>query len=174
MKNTVVFLTALLLLWIAGCSWYYVCKVRNDCQAAALVAQEETRPESVTIDTLPAPQAETLASPPPPYSLAFETGKSSCLLTDGDRSYLAQIKQYLSENPGKKVIVTGHADNTGSDEINQRLSAQRAAYLRQQLLDAGVDENSIETAAKSYLEPVGDNSTPEGRAKNRRVEIKIN
>jgi outer membrane protein OmpA-like peptidoglycan-associated protein len=174
MKKTVIFITALLLLWITGSSWYYVCKVRNDCQAAALIIQEEIRPESVTTDTLPNPQAEAQASPPPAYSIEFETGKSSCLLTDEDRIYLTQIKQYLSENPGIRVIVTGHADNTGSDEVNQKLSAQRAAYLRQQLVDAGIDDNSIETAAKSYLEPVADNSTPEGRAKNRRVEIKIN
>ncbi|MBN1791624.1 MAG: OmpA family protein [Bacteroidales bacterium] len=174
MKNNVIFITALLLLWIAGSSWYYVCKVRNDCQAAALLTQEETQPESVTTDTLPTPLAEVQASPPPDYSVEFETGKSSCLLTDGDRSYLAQIKQYLSENPGKRIVVTGHADNTGSDEINQKLSAQRAKYLRQQLVDAGIENSSIQTAAKSYLEPVADNSTPEGRAKNRRVEIKIN
>ncbi len=174
MKNTVIFITALLLLWIAGSSWYYVCKVRNDCQAAPLVTQGETQPESLTTDTLPAPQAEVQASPPPAYSVEFESGKASSLLSDEDKSYLSQIKQYLSENPGKSVIVTGHADNTGSDEINQKLSAQRAAYIKQQLVDAEITESRIETEAKSYLEPVADNSTPEGRAKNRRVEIKIN
>ena len=174
MKNTVVFLTALLLLWIAGCSWYYVCKVRNDCQAASLVTQEENQPVSVTADTLTASQAEVQTSPPPAYSLVFELGKSTCQVTDGDRSYMTQVKQYLSENPGKKVMVTGHADNTGSAEVNQRVSAHRAEFIKQQLLDAGIAESSIETAAKSYLEPIADNSTPEGRAKNRRVDIKIN
>lgn len=174
MKNTVVFLTALLLLWIAGCSWYYVCKIRKDCQTASLITQEENQPVSVTADTITAPQAEIQASPPPAYFLGFETGRSKCQISDADKSYMDQVKIYLTGNPGKKVMVTGHADNTGSADINQRLSAQRAAFIKQQLVDSGLAESSIETAAKSYLEPIADNSTPEGRAKNRRVEIKIN
>jgi outer membrane protein OmpA-like peptidoglycan-associated protein len=174
MKNTVIFLTALLVLWIAGCSWYYVCKIRNDCQASSLIAQVENQPESVTADTSTTPQVEVQASPPPAYAVGFGSGKSSCQLTDVDKNYIDQIKLFLSENPGRKVTVTGHADNTGSDELNQKISTQRAAFIKQHLVDAGIAESSIETTAKSFLEPIADNSTPEGRAKNRRVEIKIN
>jgi peptidoglycan-binding protein ArfA len=174
MKNTVIFLTALLVLWIAGSSWYYVCKVRNDCQAASLNTQVENRPGSLTTDTLATPQVEVQASVPPAYTLGFESGRSSCQITTVDKNYFDQIKLFLSKNPDSKVTVTGHADNTGSDALNQKISTQRSAFIKQRLVDAGIAESSIETAAKSSLEPIADNNTPEGRTKNRRVEIKIN
>jgi len=77
----------------------------------------------------------------------------------------------LGSEPQMRVRVVGHTDNTGSDAINDPLSLRRAESVRDYLSDRGVATSRIEVSGRGSREPVATNDTPEGRAKNRRVEI---
>ena len=89
-----------------------------------------------------------------------------------------QIKAYREEaraelSRADKIKITGHTDNTGSADYNMKLSLQRAEAVRDYLVSLGVDPNKMEVSGEGVTKPVADNSTPEGRAKNRRVEIEV-
>lgn len=80
---------------------------------------------------------------------------------------------YLKENERKGVLLVGHADNQGTDAYSVGLSRQRATEVKKALLMRGVETDRIEIEAKGSDEPIGDNSTREGRIMNNRVSIKI-
>jgi OOP family OmpA-OmpF porin len=71
------------------------------------------------------------------------------------------------------VIAIGHADSIGSDAYNQRLSVRRAESVKAYLVSKGLEANRLYTEGKGEKQPVADNKTKEGRAKNRRVEIEV-
>lgn len=78
----------------------------------------------------------------------------------------------LSANPTLKIIVEGHTDNVGSSPSNKTLSEQRALSVKTALVNKGIPAERIEAVGYGQDVPVADNSTEEGRTKNRRVEIK--
>ncbi len=71
------------------------------------------------------------------------------------------------------VVATGHTDSVGSDASNQKLSIRRAESVKAYLVSKGIEKNRIYTEGKGEKQPVADNKTAEGRAKNRRVEIEV-
>jgi OOP family OmpA-OmpF porin len=71
------------------------------------------------------------------------------------------------------VIAIGHADSVGSDAYNQRLSVRRAESVKAYLVSKGIEGNRVYTEGKGEKQPVADNKTADGRAKNRRVEIEV-
>lgn len=102
-----------------------------------------------------------------PSDLSFDVG--SAALRPSLRPVLEQFAQGLDAT--MLVRVVGHTDSTGSDAINDPLSQQRAETVRNFLADRGVSANRISTAGRGSREPVADNGSEAGRAKNRRVEI---
>jgi OOP family OmpA-OmpF porin len=71
------------------------------------------------------------------------------------------------------IIAVGHTDSVGSDAYNQKLSVKRAESVKAYLVSKGIEKNRIYTEGKGEKQPVADNKTNEGRAKNRRVEIEV-
>ncbi|MBE0624978.1 MAG: OmpA family protein, partial [Burkholderiales bacterium] len=71
------------------------------------------------------------------------------------------------------VIAIGHTDSIGSNAYNQKLSLRRAGAVKAYLVSKGIEANRIYTEGKGETQPVADNKTKEGRAKNRRVEIEV-
>ena len=71
------------------------------------------------------------------------------------------------------IIAVGHTDNIGTFEYNQKLSERRANAVKEYLVSKGIEKNRIYTEGKSFKNPIASNSTPEGRAKNRRTEIEV-
>lgn len=71
------------------------------------------------------------------------------------------------------IIAVGHTDSMGSDEYNQKLSLRRSQAVKAYLVSKGIDKTRIYTEGKGEKQPVADNKTKEGRAKNRRVEIEV-
>jgi OOP family OmpA-OmpF porin len=71
------------------------------------------------------------------------------------------------------IIAVGHTDSVGTDAYNQRLSVRRAEAVKAYLVTKGIERNRVYTEGKGEKQPVADNRTSEGRAKNRRVEIEV-
>jgi outer membrane protein OmpA-like peptidoglycan-associated protein len=102
----------------------------------------------------------------------FDTG--SFMLKPGAREKLAKVSGILLAHPGLTLQIEGHTDSVGSDELNQRLSEQRANAVRDFLGEQGVSLPAITAEGFGKGVPVASNDTPEGRQRNRRVEIVIN
>ena len=71
------------------------------------------------------------------------------------------------------IIAVGHTDSIGTVQYNQRLSVRRAEAVKAYLVSKGIERNRVYTEGKGESQPVADNRTKEGRAKNRRVEIEV-
>ncbi len=86
---------------------------------------------------------------------------------------LSKLFDLLSLSPTMKIEVGGHTDNVGTTEYNLSLSENRAKTVAQYLIEKGADPNRITWKGYGFTKPIGDNSTEEGRAKNRRTEIRV-
>ena len=104
-----------------------------------------------------------------PSDISFAVGRAD--IQPALRSILEQFAQGLGGDPSMHVRIVGHTDSTGGDALNDRLSMERATSVRDYLIDRGVSGSRIETAGRGSHEPVADNATEAGRARNRRVEI---
>jgi outer membrane protein OmpA-like peptidoglycan-associated protein len=71
------------------------------------------------------------------------------------------------------VMITGYTDNVGGTERNSKLSQQRAAAVRDHLISLGADPQKFQVSGAGETQPIADNNTDEGRAKNRRVEVAV-
>ena len=71
------------------------------------------------------------------------------------------------------IIAVGHTDSIGTDAYNQKLSVRRAEAVKAYLVSKGIEKNRVYTEGKGEKQPVADNKTADGRAKNRRVEIEV-
>lgn len=104
-----------------------------------------------------------------PSDISFDTG--SAAIRPSLRPILDRFAQTLNENPATRVRIIGHTDSTGSDAINNPLSLDRANSARNYLVDRGVAASRIDTTGRGAREPISDNSSEAGRARNRRIEI---
>ena len=101
----------------------------------------------------------------------FDTGKYT--LKEAAREKLAKISGIIVSHPGLNLQVEGHTDSTGSDELNQRLSEQRASTVREYLIGQGIQANTVTAVGFGKNDPIASNDTPSGRQLNRRVEMVI-
>ncbi len=100
---------------------------------------------------------------------------------DFDKSVLkaegrAKLDDLVSKVKGinlEVIIAVGHTDSVGSDAYNQKLSVRRSEAVKAYLVSKGIEKNRVYTEGKGEKQPVADNKTSEGRAKNRRVEIEV-
>jgi len=102
-----------------------------------------------------------------PSDISFDVGRAD--VKPNLRPVLDQFAHGL--DPTMRVRIVGHTDSSGSDAINDPLSRQRAASVKQYLEDRGIAGSRIEAVGRGEHEPIADNSSDAGRAKNRRVEI---
>lgn len=101
--------------------------------------------------------------------VAFEAGSAS--FTDGSDAPLAALLELMQTMPTFRVRIAGHTDNTGRAEVNLRLSRERAGAVADHLVTRGIDPSRIIALGYGATQPVADNATVSGRARNRRIEI---
>lgn len=104
-----------------------------------------------------------------PSDAGFDTGRAN--IRPQLAGVLDQFAVGLRNNPAAEVRIMGHTDSTGSDAINNPLSVNRAAATRDHLVRRGVNASQIAIEGRGSHQPIADNNTEAGRAKNRRVEI---
>ena len=135
----------------------------------------------------PPPPAPAVVPPPPPppppppratsekVTFAADTffDFDKAVLKPEGRAVLDDITSKLSGVALEVIIAVGHTDSIGSDQYNQRLSVRRAEAVKAYLVSKGIEANRIYTEGKGEKQPVADNKTRDGRAKNRRVEIEV-
>jgi outer membrane protein OmpA-like peptidoglycan-associated protein len=99
----------------------------------------------------------------------FETGKSD--IKPESQQIVDQIVEMLKQNSDLKISIEGHTDNVGSDKSNKVLSENRAKSVMNALVSAGIEKSRLSSKGWGSTKPIADNSTEDGRFKNRRVEI---
>ena len=104
-------------------------------------------------------------------AVLFPTGKYA--LSAGAEAVLSRVAYNLDQFPDTDITVVGYTDNTGTEQLNQTLSEERAQSVASYLEAHGVNASRVKTLGEGWNDPIASNSTPEGRAQNRRVEIYI-
>jgi OOP family OmpA-OmpF porin len=129
----------------------------------------------------PAAPAPKAAAPAPAPAAATKVTYAADAFFDFDKAVLKKEgKAKLDDLVGKVkginlevIIAVGHTDSVGTDAYNQKLSVRRAEAVKAYLVSKGIEKNRVYTEGKGEKQPVADNKTKEGRAKNRRVEIEV-
>ncbi|MFN4083456.1 MAG: DUF5723 family protein [Bacteroidia bacterium] len=103
--------------------------------------------------------------------IQFESGKD--VILKSSFPVLNDVVKVLQENPSYRLFIAGHTDNTGNAEKNLELSKARAAAVKKYIVDRGIDSKRLSSEGFGDTQPIADNNTPAGRAKNRRVEFKV-
>ena len=129
----------------------------------------------------PAPAPAPKAAPAQPPAAASKVTYAADAFFDFDKSVLkpegkAKLDDLVSKIKAinlEVIIAVGHTDSIGTDAYNQKLSVRRSEAVKAYLVSKGVEKNRVYTEGKGEKQPVADNKTAQGRAKNRRVEIEV-
>jgi OOP family OmpA-OmpF porin len=148
------------------------------CDGAIVAAKAAPAPAPMAA---PAPVAKAAPAPMPAPVVAAKVTYAADAFFDFDKSVLKpEGKAKLDDLVGKVkdinlevIIAVGHTDSIGSDAYNQKLSVRRSEAVKAYLVSKGIEKNRVYTEGKGEKQPVADNKTKEGRAKNRRVEIEV-
>jgi OOP family OmpA-OmpF porin len=139
-------------------------------------------PAPVVVAAPPAPVVAPAPAPAPaPVATSEKVSYSADAFFDFDKAVLkpagkASLDDLTSKLQGinlEVIIAVGHTDSIGTDAYNQKLSIRRAESVKAYLQSKGIEANRIYTEGKGEKQPVADNKTAAGRAKNRRVEIEV-
>ena len=136
-------------------------------------------PAPVVTPPAPAPVVAPVVVPAAPVSEKVTFAADAFF--DFDKAVLKpEAKAKLDDLVGKTsavalevIIAVGHTDSVGTDGYNQKLSVDRSEAVKAYLVGKGIEKNRVYTEGKGEKQPVADNKTTEGRAKNRRVEIEV-
>lgn len=150
------------------------------CDGAIVAPAPVAAPVAAAPAAAPAPAAAAPAPAPAPAAAAKVTYAADAFF-DFDKAVLKpEGKAKLDDLVGKVkdinlevVIAVGHTDATGTDGYNQKLSIRRSEAVKAYLVSKGIEKNRVYTEGKGEAQPVADNKTREGRAKNRRVEVEV-
>jgi OOP family OmpA-OmpF porin len=152
-----------------------------DCDGALKVAAAPPAPPAPAPSAAPAPTPAPAAPPVVAAATSEKVTFAADAFFDFDKSVLkpegrAKLDDLISKMGSinlEVIIAVGHTDSVGSDAYNQRLSIRRADAVKAYLTSKGIEKNRVYTEGKGEKQPVADNKTAEGRAKNRRVEIEV-
>ena len=138
---------------------------------AAAPAAPAAAPAAAAPAAMPAP-APAVATKVTYAADAFFDFDKSVLKPEG-KAKLDDLASKVKDINLEVIIAVGHTDSVGSEAYNQKLSVRRSEAVKAYLVSKGIEKNRVYTEGKGEKQPVADNKTKEGRAKNRRVEIEV-
>lgn len=154
----------------AGCDGAIVPKAAEKPVAAPVVAE-------APVAVAPAPKAAPVVVAPVAQKVTYNAEAlfafDKAVLTTKAKADLDQLITKLKDMNLEVAIAVGHADATGAEDYNQKLSIKRAESVKAYLVSNGVEKNRIYTEGKGETQPAADNNTKANRAKNRRVVVEI-
>ena len=149
------------------------------CGGLAYLMTEDPKPKPAPPPPPPPPAPKPKPKPAPKVErtiilddVLFDFDKSNIKPEAG--AILDRLVAFMKENKDKKAALSGHTDNIGTDAYNQKLSQRRVNSVKDYVVKKGVESGRISGQGFGESKPIADNKTKEGRAKNRRVEIKVN
>ncbi|MBK6977535.1 MAG: OmpA family protein [Cytophagaceae bacterium] len=159
-------------------SWFWNCYRQPHCGTGDSIPAEQVISAAPAADSLQADTAQVAMTPEEsvlfePLDVYFDSGKSSINRSAEIEAWLATAKAYLAKNPAEKLSVTGHTDSDGDDASNLALSEKRANLVKTILSKEGFSADALIVDGKGETEPIVANDTPENKAKNRRVSIRL-
>lgn len=157
----------LFVVWCVFSVWIY-----NDKLWPVINASEPVPvvPEKSAVAETP---ENPLANIPMTLSIFFEFDNTKFKSDQQTDSHIARFREWLGKYPEAKLSVTGHTDMVGTDAYNQDLALKRAIVAEKYIETLGITSERMLVESKGETQPAADNLTSEGRAKNRRTEIKI-
>ncbi len=161
---------------VAGVAKYEGCPI-PDKDGDGINDDEDRCPDIAGVATnngcpeVPANVTKTLAIAA--QGVAFGTGTKNLTLTTKSNTALDQVVKVMNENPGLRLKIEAHTDNAGDDDANMKLTEDRATAVKDYIVSKGISADRITTEGFGETMPIADNSTSAGRAKNRRIEIKM-
>jgi OOP family OmpA-OmpF porin len=154
------------------------------CDGAIVVQKQAPAPAPAPAPAAkpaPAPAAAAKPAPAPQPPAASKVTYAADAFFDFNKAVLkpegkTKLDDLVSKVKGinlEVIIAVGHTDSVGSDAYNQKLSVKRSEAVKAYLVSKGIEKNRVYTEGKGEKQPVADNKTKEGQAKNRRVEIEV-
>lgn len=159
--------------WTALSTYLYVCKIKGLCGESKTIETELVKPENVVAaDTLMV-AAEPPMKIPENLIIYFAYNKADFNPGTAIDKFIDESKAFLNQNAQARLNITGHTDSKGTDQYNQELGLRRAQSVQQYFASKGISAGKIVIDSRGEKEPVDDNNTDAGRAKNRRTVLTI-
>lgn len=144
--------------------------------AGGLIGKQMDKQKKELEQVIPEAKVETVNNGEA-IRVTFDSGilfpTNSSTLNAASKTALARFAANMKEHPDTDIRIVGHTDNTGRAEYNQKLSEKRALSVFNYLVSQGIASGRINSYGVGLTQPIADNSTVEGRAQNRRVEVFI-
>ena len=142
---------------------------------APVVAAPVPAPAAVAPAPAPAPAAPAAGAAATKVTYAADAffASNSAVLKAAGKAKLDDLVDKVKGINLEVIVAVGHTDSKGTDASNQKLSVRRAEAVKAYLVSKGIEKNRVYTEGKGSKQPVADNKTAEGRAKNNRVEIEV-
>jgi outer membrane protein OmpA-like peptidoglycan-associated protein len=170
------------LLWSLLYSWFWNCERRPHCELgsydanailAPVVVGEADMDAIAETEPLKMTQTEEEELLFTPLDVYFETANAGIERSSEINNFLETAKKYLAANPDKSLSLVGHTDDDGTPTTNNRLSINRANQVRDMLVADGFNSAQLIISGMGEDSPIASNETTEGRARNRRVTIRL-
>ena len=158
-----------LVIWSFLSMWLYVDILKPATRKQVVVQPPVQETVSREADSL----AKLYASMPKELSISFDFDKTKLITTPEADSKIAEFKAWLEKYPSSVISVTGHTDFIGTAEYNLKLGQERAEIVKKYLESKGIPSDKIVASSMGEDNPVADQITAAGRAKNRSTEVTI-
>ena len=162
----------LFLIWATFSGYIYVEKIWQEPVDSDLTMSEPVVEEAIIEESSETEMAEPLAIPSD-FAVYFEFDKDEIIPNNQNNVGFEAFIDYLIFESDAVVEITGHADWTGSEDYNYRLGLRRANSVLVHFQQLGINDKNLSLKSDGEMNPVADNNSLEGRAKNRRAEITI-
>lgn len=157
-------------IWSIFSIWLYVSKIRPAMEDAPVAMQEVPKTEPIvqadTVNLMPMIELPTVMV----FNFDFDDAKFQ---PSPNEEAIQDFKDWVLKNDTFKISIVGHTDSKGSEEYNLKLGMQRAISTKNYFSNQGIEPERIETYSEGESQPIEDQSTEEGRAKNRRSVVTV-
>lgn len=157
----------LFLIWGILGTWYYV----NHIYPAGETMEETELQADVPEVTESPPEPIVLPEKPSKLTLYFDYNRAEILPATDLDPFFNSCRDYLMADTASCLLITGHTCSIGTDEYNMELGMRRASAVKAYFMKNGFSNSCLKVSSKGETEPAADNSTDQGRKKNRRVEL---